>query len=247
MREHMKTYEDCDALFAFVKNLGCDIVQISGIGPITPEEKEELVKKYGFDVCVTHTGFQRMVEDCDAVIAEHKMIDCDCIGIGGMPSENRGSLEGVRAFIADANIVAKKMKEQNCVLSYHNHAFEYEELDGSGGKTTMDILLAETDPEAFFFTPDVAWMHIAGKNPSEELKRMKNRVKVVHFKDYIIDDDINIFCELGNGVVDLDDIYKTCLELNIPYIVYEQDSGFTDSKASTEISFKNLNEIAARN
>ncbi len=245
LRDHIKTYEDTDKTFAFVKNLGCDVVQISGIGPLSAEEKEELVKKYALDVCVTHTDFGRMAEETDKVIDEHKMINCDCIGIGSMPSLYRESLEDLKEFLEIANRISKKMKERGCVLSYHNHAFEYEKIDGD--KTIMDILLEETDPSCFFFTPDIAWMHIAGKDPAAELARMKNRVKVVHFKDYKFVDEARVFTELSNGIMDLDKAYKACMELGIPYIVYEQDNGFEDSYVSTEISYKNLVAIAEKN
>ncbi|MDR1629629.1 MAG: sugar phosphate isomerase/epimerase [Oscillospiraceae bacterium] len=244
LRDLIRTYEDTNATFQFLKDLGCDVVQISGIGPLTPEEKAELVDKYGFDVCVTHTGFDRMRTDVDAVIDEHKMIHCDCLGVGSMPGEFRNDLDGVRKFVEEANRVGARMKERGCRFAYHNHAFEYEKIDGD--RTIMDILLEETDPETFFFVPDIAWMHIAGMDPVECLTRMKGRVKVAHFKDYKITDDERSFTELGNGLMDLEGIWQACVDLGIPYVVYEQDSGFDDPKVSTEISFNYLKKLAGK-
>lgn len=243
LRDHIQTYENTDETFAFVKALGCDVIQISGIGPLTPQEKAELVKKYDFDVCVTHTGFDRMVTDLEAVIDEHEMINCDCLGIGGMPAEARGSLEGLRDFVEKANKVGRRMRERGCRFAYHNHAFEYEKVDGD--KTMMDILIEETDPEAFWFVPDVAWMHIAGVDPVEEFRRMKGRVKVAHFKDYKTIDDGHVFTEIGNGIMDFRSLYDVCVETGVSYIVYEQDNGFEDSKKATEISFRNLIALAS--
>lgn len=244
LRDLLRTYDDTNATFQFLKDLGCDVIQISGIGPLTPEEKAELVAKYGFDVCVTHTGFDRMKTDLDAVIDEHEMIHCDYLGIGSMPGEFRDDLDGVRNFAKLANEVGARMRERGCRFAYHNHEFEYRKIDGD--KTIMDILLEETDAENFWFVPDIAWMHIAGIDPVEGLTKMKGRVKVAHFKDYKKTEDGRSFTELGNGVMDLERVYKACVDLDIPYIVYEQDNGFEDPKVSTEISFNYLKKLAGK-
>lgn len=245
VREHMQNYEDTEKLFSFLQNLGVNVIQISGIGPIEPEKVAHLVEKYGMDVCITHKGFDRMQNDLDNLIAEHKMIHCDSIGIGGMPGESRKSAEGVRAFIKEANEIGRKMKAQGIQFAYHNHAFEFETFEG---KSIMDMLIEETDPEAFFFIPDMYWMQVGGVNPAEYLKRLKGRVKVCHFKDGIAQGDCPMITELGAGEVDLDACFKTCMELDIPYIVYEQDNNFDeDALKSTEISYKCLQKLVDTN
>ncbi|HQH64431.1 MAG TPA: sugar phosphate isomerase/epimerase, partial [Clostridiales bacterium] len=93
LREYMQNYEDTEKLFFFLQNLGVNVIQISGIGPIEPEKVAFLVDKYGMDVCVTHKPFERMVNDLDRLIEEHKMMRCDCLGIGGMPKEARANAE----------------------------------------------------------------------------------------------------------------------------------------------------------
>ena len=96
LRDYIQTYEQTEKTFKFVKDLGTNVIQISGIGPIEPEKVAFLVDKYDMDVCVTHTGFDRMQHDLDNVIAEHKMMHCDCLGIGGMPKEARESARSGR-------------------------------------------------------------------------------------------------------------------------------------------------------
>ena len=245
VRDYMQNYEDTEKLFIFLKDLGVSVIQISGIGPIEPEKVAFLVDKYGMGVCVTHKGFDRMQNDLDNLIKEHKMMHCDTIGIGGMPGESRKSAEGVREFIKQANEVGRKMKEQGIQFAYHNHAFEFEKFDG---KTIMDMLIEETDPEAFSFIPDVYWIQVGGENSAEFLKRLKGRVKVCHFKDGEIAGSCPMITELGVGEVDLDACFKTCMELEIPYIVYEQDNNFDDDALkSTEISFKCLQKLVEAN
>ena len=49
LRDYIKTYEDTEKTFEFVKSLGTNVIQISGIGPIEPEKVAFLVDKYGMD------------------------------------------------------------------------------------------------------------------------------------------------------------------------------------------------------
>lgn len=245
LREYIQNYEDTEKLFAFLQRLGADVIQISGIGPIEPEKVAFLVNKYRMDVCVTHKDFNRMLNDLDNLIAEHKMMGCDCIGIGSMPSESRKSAESVREFIKQANEIGKKMRAQGVQFAYHNHAFEFEKF---GDKTVMDMLIEETDPEYVHFIPDIYWIQVGGENPAEYIKLLKGRVKVCHFKDGEIESDCPMITELGVGEVDLDACFKACMELDIPYIVYEQDNNFDeDALKSTEVSFKYLQDLVKAN
>ena len=244
-RDRIQTYEDCDKTFSYLHSIGVDTVQISGIGPIPQEKVKELIEKYNFDVCVTHTPFDKMKSDIQTVIDNHKMINCDCLGIGSMPIEYIGSSKKLYKFIKDSEKVAREMKKQGCHFAYHNHNFEFKKIDGK--RTFMDILLEETDPELFWFIPDVAWMQIAGQNPCELLEKMKGRCKVVHFKDYKKKNLIlQQFCELGEGKVDFKALYKKIQELEIPYIVFEQDRGWVnkDPLQSCRISFDYMNSLA---
>lgn len=225
VRDYIQNYTDADKAFRFIKDFGCDAVQISAIGPIEPEKVKELVEKYGFDVCVTHKPFVRMQEELDELIDEHLMINCDTIGLGAMDEKYRSSKESVMEFISIANKIAAHMGKRGCRFAYHNHDFEFKKIDGD--KTIMDLLISETDPELFTFVPDVAWAQIAGVEPCDFLRRLKGRVKVAHFKDYTFEGERRRFIELGKGKVDFDAIYKTCLETEIPYVAFEQDIDWT--------------------
>ena len=211
LRDYIKNYEDTDKTFAYLKNeLDVHTVQISAIGDFPAEQQAELVKKYGFDVCVTHKPFERMENDLDRLIDEHKMIGCDCIGLGSMPEQFRGDVAAVRDFVKKVNEIGKKMRARGCTFGYHNHAFEFSRLED--GRTIFDVLLEETDPETFTFIPDTYWIHMGGLNEAEFLKKLKGRVKVCHFKDWAVmhSDNSGSITELGCGNLDLDACYRTC-------------------------------------
>ena len=224
LRDHIQTAEDFDSTLARLSAMGVTDVQISAIGDIPAPVQKEILDKHGMKVCVTHKPYDRMRNDLDNLIAEHKIIGCDAIGLGAASGDYRGSAEKVRRLIAETDEIGKNMLAQGCTFHYHNHDFEFQRLPDYDG-CMMDLLLAETDPEAFHFIPDVAWIHYGGSDPVEVLHRMAGRVKVIHFKDYKRDEaGEKHFVPLGQGVVDLQACYDAACELEIPYIMYEHDN-----------------------
>ncbi len=244
LRDFCQNGKDFDETLQFLSSLGVKDVQISAIGPIPAEEQKTILEKNDIKVCVTHKPFDRFCDDTDALIEEHKIIDCYALGLGGAPSDARDSVADVDAFIEKVNKFSAKLKENGMTFNYHNHDFEFKTLEN--GQTMIDYLIENTDPQIFHFIPDVAWIHYAGADPVEYLNKMKGRVKVCHFKDYNIVDGERKFCTLGEGRVDLKACYEACKELKIPYIVYEQDIDWidNDAKKATELSWKYMNEIA---
>ena len=245
LRDFIQNAEDFDKTLERLEKMGVTDVQISGIGDIPAEVQAEILKKHNMKVCITHKGFERMLTDLDAMIDEHKTIECDAMGIGSAPGESRGNRTRVREFIKQADEVGVKLKEKGMTFNYHNHSFEFNKLDDMNC-SMMDLLLEETDPDLFNFIPDVAWIHYADKNPVDVLKKMKGRVKVLHFKDYIIDENRERhFVSLGKGIVNLKECYEIACELGIPYIMYEQDIDWVDGDAfkATEESWEYMQSL----
>ncbi|MCR5483980.1 MAG: sugar phosphate isomerase/epimerase [Clostridiales bacterium] len=244
LRDFIQTYEDTEKTFKFLKNEGISVAQISGIGPIEPERVAELVKRFDLDICITHKPFDRMLNDLDNLIEEHKMINCPSIGVGSMPDEFRHDVAGVERFIKLADEIGKKMKKQGIQFAYHNHAFEFERL--SNGKRIIDMLVENTDPDNFHFILDTHWIQFGGVNPPDFIRSIGRRMEVCHFKDYKIVDNDRRFAEIGLGNLDLDECFKACQDIGTEYIVIEQDLCDGDPRDSMAISYKNLRRIASR-
>ena len=142
LRDYIRTYEDCEETFRYLNSIGINVIQISGIGPIPAEKVAYLVQKYNMDVCVTHTSFDRMQTDLDAVMKEHIMMGCDTLGIGGMPDAYRKDVAGIKEFIRITSEIGKRMHDNGLQFAYHNHAFEFAKLDN--GRRIIDMLIEDT-------------------------------------------------------------------------------------------------------
>ncbi len=242
LRDHTKTAEDFDTTLGRLAALGVKDVQLSAVGPIDAAVQRKIMDKYEIRPCVTHRPFDRIRDDLPALIEEHRILGCDALGLGWAPQEQRESEQDARAFVQTLQRAADTLARHGMTLHYHNHDFEFAPLPGSD-KSLMALMLSETDPASFGFIPDVAWAHFAGLDPAAFLQMLRGRVKVVHFKDYVPGQNGRPqFVSLGQGVVDLKACYDVCRELEIPYVMYEQDNNWTngDPFVATEESWRFL-------
>ena len=238
IRNHTQTPEGVEDAFRAMKEIGYQTVQLSGICKMDANELKRISKAYALPIVTTHTPVDRILNETDAVIAEHKIFGCPEIGLGSMPGEYQGSIEGVRKFIKDFTPALEKIKAAGLRFAYHNHAFEFEDL---GGTNAYEILINEM-PELFFIV-DTYWLRYAGQDVEKTIERLKDRIVCVHFKDMLCEPK-GAICPCGDGIIDFAPILALCDRLSIPEALVEQDNApDTDSYACMKKSFEGLRGI----
>lgn len=75
-------------------------------------------------------------------------------------------------------------EEGGMKMLYHNHTQEYRTFNG---KSILDIMMENTDPQYVGLELDTFWTMRAGHDPVEMLKHFGKRVKLVHQKDFAWD------------------------------------------------------------
>ncbi|MDQ8733926.1 sugar phosphate isomerase/epimerase [Paenibacillus sp. LHD-38] len=180
----------------------------------------------------------------DAVIEKHKIWDCKYVGLGAMPLEYRNSKEGYLTFAKEATEIGRKLNQAGLRFFYHNHEFEFAKFNG---KTGMEILMEEMDPDAVDFLIDLFWVQAGGADPIEWLHKLKGRMTLVHLKDYAVTSDRERrFAEVGVGNMNYPPILEACKSLGIEWAPVEQDNCYgRDPFESLAKSFNNLIELGA--
>jgi len=240
VRKYTQTPEDLRNTFKKIAEIGYKYAQVSAIGPIEAEELRDISIESGVKICNTHSNQERILNDTDALIAEHKIYNCSQIYIGSMPGRYQGSIEGVKQFIADYRPAAQKIMDNGMTLAYHNHAFEF--VPFAEGRV-FDYLVENF--EELHFIPDVYWLQVAGKNPAKVMESLKGRVEVCHFKDIVPDKENNFkMAPVLEGNLDFDDIIAACKKAGIQYCMVEQDLCYDlDPFDALKISFDNLSKV----
>jgi len=237
LREFLKTPEDIDKTLKKVKKIGYDAVQVSGMGPIDPQDLKTIVDREDLTICATHIGFDRLRNELESVISDHKLWDCKYVGLGAMPEEYRKDEESFIKFTKEASKIADKLQENGLQFVYHNHNFEFIKF---GVKTGMDILFENTDPQSFDFEIDTYWVQAGGADPAQWITKVAGRMDVVHFKDMAVDGWETIMAEVGEGNLNWDRIIQACEDIGVEWACVEQDVCQRDPFESLAISLKNL-------
>lgn len=161
--------------------------------------------------------------------------------------DTRKTADDYRRLADRCNRAAGAAKTAGIQLAYHNHAFEFQPLDG--GKTGYEVFIAEFVPE-MMFEMDVFWVKAGGVDPVGLLSRLKGRVSQLHLKDLKagiplpefgkLPDDA--FQELGDGIIPMEPILKAAAAAGVAHCHVEQDQS-PDPLASIGQSIRYLNGL----
>lgn len=242
VREFTKTPEAIRETFRKIRAIGYEAAQLSALGPIDPAELKQIADENGVHICATHISYDRMKDDFDAVVAEHQLWGCQYPGIGGLPTAYRNA-EGYALFAKEASEVARRLKEKGLTFVYHNHSFEFEKF---GGRTGLQTLYEESDPEAFTSEIDTYWVQHGGGDPAAWIRSLKGRAHVVHLKDMVIREGKQVYAEVGEGNLNWPSILAACKEAGVRWYIVEQDICPGDPFKSLEISFNNLKKMGLK-
>ena len=222
LRKQISNDGDFLATLCRLKELGYDYVQFSG-APFDGARIREISEKAGMPVVLTHVPFDRIMNDTEALVAEHKLFGCSRVGLGAMSFNKMADDAEMLAGIATVGEAASRVKAAGGEFFYHNHNFEFRKL--STGKTVFDMLL-ETQPDVNF-TLDTYWLQSGGVSVTEYIKKCAGRICCVHLKDYL-----PIFPEghfkakyapVGEGNINWHDVIPAFRAAGAEYYLVEQD------------------------
>ncbi len=238
VREFTKTAADLAITLKKVRDIGYTSVQISAIGPIPDAEVKQMIEDNGLSVCITHTPYDRLINNIEEVIAQHQLWNCPNVALGAMPAPYReGGEAAYYKFAAEMNQVGEKLAKAGLTFSYHNHSFEFVRF---GKLTGLDIIYNETDPHYLKAEIDTYWVQHGGGDPTVWIRRMKDRMPVVHFKDMVIFEGKQTMAEIGEGNLNWSGILAACEEAHVRWYAIEQDICQRDPFESLKISYNNL-------
>ena len=222
--------EDFEGTLAKVAEMGYEYVEFAGYYGKTAEEILAVLEKYGLKCISVHQRLDWFDDDPIGKINYLKTFGCKYVVV---PYHSAELLAGTPEWdntVALFNKYAALFHEHGMVLGYHNHDFEYRVYEG---KYLLDYI-TECVPAGLIVPElDTCWVHYAGYEPTEYLKKYSGMVDVVHIKDYTIAQDekgeLSIhFAPVGYGIMDWAKILGACKENGTRYVIVEQDSCYDE-------------------
>ncbi|KYG82781.1 sugar phosphate isomerase/epimerase family protein [Roseivirga echinicomitans] len=177
--------------------------------------------------------WQRAVDDAAELGAEYLV----CAYLGG---PERQTLDQYKQVSELFNKSAEICKKSGLKFAYHNHDFEFKEIDG---QVPYDILLNETDADLVKMELDMYWLRYADQNPLKMIQKNMGRFPLWHVKDMSMDDD-RAMKEVGAGRIDWKQLFAYDKDAGLEYFFVEQDGNWaTSSVESLVTSIKHLKKI----
>ncbi len=218
-RKMMTTPDRVEEVMAGVAKLGAKTVQLSGLCEMPAKRVKEIADANGLSICGTHSPFERIVNDTDALAEEHIIMGTDSVGLGMMPVKYITNADGIKRFAEIANTVCEKLKPYNLKFGYHNHSREFKR---DGDRVYLDILADEVPDLQFIL--DTYWVKFAGEDPVKYLKKYTGRLELIHLKDYKKGKIFKKIEDVGSGTLDWKAIIDAAKKAGTKYAVIEHDT-----------------------
>lgn len=197
----------------------------------------DLVNGLGMTLNSSHIAFE--LDMAEKVIAATAATGAKYVIYPFLAEKFRTNMDGWKTTAEKFNKMGEIAKKNGIRFGYHNHAFEFDKVDG---QLPYDLLLSQTDPSLVTFEMDLYWVTRGGHNPIDLFKKYPGRFELWHVKDMTKTDDM-FFAPVGTGRMDFAGIFAEKKTAGMKYFFVEQDS-FKDMDPldSVEISYKYLNQ-----
>lgn len=229
-----------------LKEMGYSYVQFSG-APYDADMIARVSAAAELPVVLTHVPMDRILNDTDALMAEHAKFGCKNIGLGMMPLATILDKEALYKNVEELDRTAEKMKKNGFNFFYHHHHYEFFKHDG---ETVFDYILKNA--ENINFTLDSYWLQFGGVDVCKTVDKLKGRIECVHLKDYMIVVKENSeklaveprFAPVGDGTIDFKAFVEHASKAGAKYFLVEQDnaSKLPDTLGQVERSIKYITE-----
>lgn len=218
VRELCQTLDGFADTLQRVADIGYTTVQVSGTCAYEPAWLKEQLQKTGLQCILTHVRPpEDFVNDTARVIADHKVFDCQYLGLGSFGLTDEANNPRYPLFVESYRPVTQALKEAGQYFMYHNHDHEFYR---ENGVNLLQRMAADFPADELGFTFDVYWAQTAGADPAFWLEELKGRVPCIHIKDR---DYRGNFAALGEGNLNLARIFKKAELAGTDYMFVEQD------------------------
>ncbi|MDO5022182.1 MAG: sugar phosphate isomerase/epimerase [Eubacteriales bacterium] len=161
--------------------LGYEGVEFAGFFGHSSEEINAMLKEFNLEAASSHVPVKDLRENLDSIIQFHKEIGCKHIVVPYIEKGERPGEEGFAGILRLIFEVGQKCRENGIQLLYHNHDFEFKKVSQMYG---LDFIYTAVPEDLLKTEIDTCWVHYAGLDPVEYVKKYAGRAPVVHLKDY---------------------------------------------------------------
>lgn len=229
VRDHLEA--DIAKTLRAVKRIGFEHVELAGLGSQTADEYSYLLAESGLSAVSSHFPFDEIVQNTNRIIDDTEALGLSFAVVPWLGGELCPDKAAWVKHAAAMDEAGSKLFDAGITLCYHNHALEFEQLDG---ETIFDLIYETALPENLAAELDVYWAQFGKVDPVALLRKYAGRCPLLHVKD-MDPEPPHTFTELGRGIMDWPAIFKAAKEADVRWYIVEQDVCRGDSLDSARV------------
>ncbi|MBK8291709.1 MAG: sugar phosphate isomerase/epimerase [Flammeovirgaceae bacterium] len=197
------------------------------------------LKGIGVQVVSGHYGIDLLSNNWDKACADAQSMGQKYVVVPWLDQKYYSSLDELKRTCQAINSAALVAKKYKLRMGYHNHAFEFEPVEG---KVMFDVMLDELDPKLVAIEMDLYWMVNANQDPFKYFEEYPGRFELWHVKDMDKNNRENN-ADVGTGSIDFTKLFKSAKKSGMKKFFVEQETYPSNPMQSVENSIKYLKTI----
>ena len=237
-----KLKEDFLGAMSKISEIGFNSIETAGYSNGTfygykPKDFKSYTSSLGLKAISSHTNVQ--LSDLDQIIDDTLEAGMEYLVKPSISSAVRKTTDDYKRLAEEFNRIGEKCNKAGLRFSYHNHAFEFEQIDN---QLPYDILLNNTEKKLVAMQLDTYWMVYGGYSPIEYINKYPGRFELFHIKD-MANTKKRETTEIGNGRIDFRKIFNASQTSGMKYFFLEQEGFKMNEFESLEISMSYIKSI----
>ena len=194
--------QDFEGIVRSVADMGYVGVEPFGGMPCELEAAADLFSELELEVFNSHVPFPAG-DDKDTVLAIAEAYGLERVCIAFMPPTEFETVDSIKRTCEKLNQAGEFASANGLSLGYHNHWWEFKQLNGTA---TLDLMLDELDDNVFLQI-DTYWAQVGGLDAVDVVKQVGSRAPLIHLKDGHLDKDGDMTA-VGSGMMDVPGIVR---------------------------------------
>jgi sugar phosphate isomerase/epimerase len=229
--------EDFEGTMEYVANVGYKHIEGYGLGTdgmfldkITPSHYAQVIIDLGMEFKATHCSYtphdkaQKMIDAARETGMEYMIVP-------STPEDLRNTADQWKSVAENYNKIGEMCNNVGMKFGYHNHAFEFEEVEGI---IPLELLIESTEADLVHFEADLFWVTKGGYDPMQLLKKYPGRIPLFHVKDATPGLEGTT---VGDGIIDFESLFNAGRADVLEYYFIE-DERVDDPYKNIEADYK---------
>lgn len=215
--------------------IGYSEVEFAGYFGHSAQEIAVMLADNGLTAPSAHIGIDDFEHNFEQILDSVDVVGHKYLVLAWLPPKDR-TLDRYKEIIDNLNKNGEKAKAAGVQLAYHNHNFEFENIDD---EIPYEMILTQTDEKLVQLELDLFWFAFAKQDPLKVINRYPGRVPAVHIKDM---GKNRKMVNAGTGTIDFMRVFQASKKAGIKHYFVEDDET-KDITGTIEAGYDYLSKV----